>query len=188
MNIFYEGFPQTVTVKEKEYSIITDFREWIRFIDMFKTDELTNQEKAYNALNWFADDIPDLGLHETAMEALTNFLTLQKLKQPGVNSSGSGSVKPLFSYELDAGFIYSGFLQCYGIDIMDIKYMHWWKFKMLFDGIDEKTEIKQRIMYRSINLNDIQDKKERQRIGKIQKQIALPSGILTDGEIANAFM
>ena len=41
--------------------------------------------------------------------------------------------------------------------------------------------------YRSIRLADIKDKKERNRIRKIQNAIALPSIELSDEAIANAF-
>ena len=58
---------------------------------------------------------------------------------------------------------------------------------MLFDGLSEDTEIKQRIMYRGINLSDIKDKDERKRISRIQKQIRLPMEELTDYDIGNAF-
>ena len=58
---------------------------------------------------------------------------------------------------------------------------------MLFDGLSEDTEIRQRIMYRGINLADIKDKEERKRIAKIQRSIQLPAEELTDYEIGNAF-
>ena len=51
--------------------------------------------------------------------------------------------------------------------------MHWWKFRILFDGLPEDTEIKQRMMYRGIDLRMIKSKDERSRIRKIQQSIAL---------------
>ena len=41
--------------------------------------------------------------------------------------------KQIYSYEFDADYIYSAFLQQYKIDLNSIKYMHWWKFKDLFE-------------------------------------------------------
>ena len=58
---------------------------------------------------------------------------------------------------------------------------------MLFDGLSEDTEIKQRIMYRGINLSEIKDKEEKKRISRIQNSIRLPMEELTDFEIGNAF-
>ena len=59
---------------------------------------------------------------------------------------------------------------------------------MLFSGLSEGTEIKQRIMYRSVDLSEIKDKEERKRIAKIQQAIRLPDAELTDYDIGNAFM
>ena len=56
-----------------------------------------------------------------------------------------------------------------------------------FDGLSEDTEIKQRIMYRGIDLSDIKDKDERKRIAKIQRRIQLPAEALSDYDIGNAF-
>ena len=58
---------------------------------------------------------------------------------------------------------------------------------MLFDGLPDDTEIKKRIMYRGLNLNEIKDRKERKRIEKIQNQIRLPDDELSDYDIGDAF-
>ena len=94
-----------------------------------------------------------------------------------------------FSYTEDAECIYCAFLQCYGIELDTVTYMHWWKFKILFEGLPENTEIKQRILNRTINLNEVKDKEERKRIRKIKKQIALHSTgrIPGDYEIGDMF-
>ena len=49
---------------------------------------------------------------------------------------------------------------------------------MLFDGLSEKNEIKQRIHYRGINLSSIKDKEERKRIRRIQNSIRLPQEVV----------
>ena len=58
---------------------------------------------------------------------------------------------------------------------------------MLFDGLSEDTEIRQRIMYRGIDLKTVKDKDERKRIQRIQSSIALPEQALTDYDIGNVF-
>lgn len=65
--------------------------------------------------------------------------------------------------------------------------MHWWKFQMLIDGMNEDCELKKRMGYRSIDLNQIKDKEERERIRKIQKQIAIIDYEVTSEEIGDAF-
>ena len=57
----------------------------------------------------------------------------------------------------------------------------------LFDGLSDDTEIKQRIMYRSLDLSTIKDKDERKRIQKIQRSIQLPQEALSDYDIGDMF-
>lgn len=93
-------------------------------------------------------------------------------------------------FEQDAECIYSAFREVYGINLQTIPYMHWWEFQTLFAGLPEKTEIKQRIMYRSIDLRTIKDKDERKRIKKIQEIVALKKKNrrkMTDYEIGEMF-
>ena len=190
MNFFYEELPNTVNVKGENIKVITDFREYIRLLDMLKDQELDALQKFAIIQQYFLDDVV---ADEEAISALSRFIVMD------ANCAGVGDVcdyeepiggqkKNLFSYSIDYPYILSGFLKDYGIDLIDIKYMHWWKFRMLFDGLSDDTEIKQRIMYRSVDLSEIKDEEERKRIKKIQKSIQLPSESLTDYDIGNAFM
>ncbi|MFR3046115.1 MAG: Gp15 family bacteriophage protein [Veillonella parvula] len=72
--------------------------------------------------------------------------------------------EPVFSYTEDASCIFAAFLEYYGIDLERVRYMHWWKFLILFEGLPEQAEIKQRMMYRKADLNSIKDKEERKRV------------------------
>lgn len=190
MNFFYEELPDTVNVGGERIKIITDFREYIKLLDMLKDQELDFVQKFVIIRQYFLDDV-DVG--EEAVSALSGFITMNLNGTEVAEKDGCGSLqekpkKNLFSYSIDYPYILSGFLRDYGIDLIDIKYMHWWKFRMLFDGLSDDTEIKQRIMYRSVDLSEIKDKEEEKRIKKIQKSIQLPSESLTDYDIGNAFV
>ena len=190
MNLFYEEYPKALEVHGEFYPIITDFREYIRLLDMLKCKELNEIQRIMILGEYFLTDISI----DQAIHALTGFVTMD-LKEKENNSDseeeGEGQEetekKNLFSYEIDYPYILSGFLRDYGIDLETVEYLHWWKFRMLFDGLSDDTEIKQRIMYRGINLSDIKDRDERKRILKIQRSIQLPAEELTDYEIGHAF-
>lgn len=188
MNLFYEAFPDVVNIRGEDVPIITDFREYIRLLDMLKCDELNALQKMNILSEYFLTVIP---VDDEAVSALTAFVTMEAPDSSDKEDEAEQEQKPpqknLFSYEIDYPFILSGFLRDYGIDLETVGYLHWWKFRMLFDGLSEDTEIKQRIMYRGINLSDIKDKDERKRISQIQKKIQLPQEALTDYDIGNAF-
>ena len=187
MNFFYEAFPDSVRIRGEEVAIITDFREYIRLLDMLKCEELNDMQKTALLAQYFLDEIE---VDKEATSALTAFVVMDfDLDEDSEEDEPDqhGPNKNLFSYEIDYPFILSGFLRDYGIDLETVEYLHWWKFRMLFDGLSEDTEIKQRIMYRGIDLSDIKDKDERKRIAKIQRRIQLPAEALSDYDIGNAF-
>lgn len=185
MNLFYEKFPDSIEISGQKIRIVTDFREYIKLFDMLKDDELSERDKICILCEYFLDDVPD---PEEAIEQLCLFVAMKAEKNKEEPESGDpGRCKPLFSYSIDFPYILSGFLRDYHIDLCETKYMHWWKFRMLFDGLSEDTEIKQRIMYRSIDLNTVKDKEERKRIRKIQSAIYLPEEMLSDYEIGEIF-
>lgn len=190
MNFFYEDLPRTVHVHGEEIPIITDFREYIRLLDMLKCEELNAMQRLTLLTQYFLYEIE---VDKEAISALTEFVVMdfdswQKgNEEDGIEPDRHGSNKNLYSYEMDYPFILSGFMRDYRIDLESVEYLHWWKFRMLFDGLSEDTEIKQRIMYRSIDLSDIKDKDERKRISRIQRRIQLPQESITDYDIGNAF-
>lgn len=191
MNLFYEEYPKVLEVHGEFYPIITDFGEYIRLLDMLKCKELNEIQRIMILGKYF---LTDISIDQEAIHALTGFVTMD-LKEKENNSDseeeGEGQEetekKNLFSYEIDYPYILSGFLRDYGIDLETVEYLHWWKFRMLFNGLSDDTEIKQRIMYRGINLSDIKDRDERKRILNIQRSIQLPAEELTDYEIGHAF-
>ena len=60
MNLFYEDLPDSIEVLGKKVRIITDFREYIKLLDMINDDELSKAEKLYLLKGYFLDEIPDL--------------------------------------------------------------------------------------------------------------------------------
>lgn len=187
MNLFYEDFPNAITVEGRDIPIVTDFREYVRLMDMLKDDSLNSSEKRYFLEQYFLVPPDDF---EKAMDSLTDFIVMKtdcKSEYEVKDNEDAESKKELYSFEYDYPFIFSAFLSEYGINIRTIKYMHWWNFRLLFDGLSEKTEIKQRIMYRSIDLSTIKNKDERERIRKIQNAIQLPQNEVSDYDIGDAF-
>lgn len=192
MNLFYEKCPNSININGKEIGIVTDFREIIRLIDMLKDATLSPNVKIHFIGQYFYERPDNLSL---AIEELTAFIAMEQFRDREDKtvqleteiSEDELQEKNLFSFEVDYPYIFSAFLHDYGINIRTIQYMHWWEFRMLFDGLSEDTEIKQRIMYRNIDPGTIKDRDERRRIEKIQRAIALPDSALSDYDIGEAF-
>lgn len=192
MNVFYESLPDHITVDGADYQVITDYREWIRFSDMLKS-EIPVALKIKFLSEMFLDSVPNVyteeGL-EDAIDGITAFLTMRGMDFPSeAMPSGAEEGQKAIYYDYDAPCIISAFLRDYGIDLLTIPYLHWWKFRMLLDGLEEKSQIKERIYYRTVDVRDIKDKEERKRIQRIRRLITLPDEeYVSDGGIGNAFV
>ena len=191
INPLYQPFPESVMINGKAYRIITDFREYIKLLELLNDDDVSAEEKYVLIMQWFLD-VPDEPFRD-CITALADFITMKEQnpkREEDEEDEESGEEekgKQIISYALDAQYILSGFLECYGIDLSTIPYMHWWKFQMLIHGMNENCELKKRMSYRSIDPNKIKDKDERERIRKIQRQIAITDQKVDDIEIGNVF-
>lgn len=198
MNVFYEDLPDTLEINGKTYSIITDFREWLRFSDMLKSD-IPPELKLEFLADIFLEDVPRLYSErdiEVVMDAITSFLSLADLEfhdlqfdeQEKEAAEEEEPIKRAIYYEQDAPYIISAFLREYQIDLLSVKYLHWWKFRMLLDGLSEESQIKKRIYWRTCDVSKM-DKKERMEILRIRRSITIPEEeYVRDEDVGNAFM
>nr|WP_296099306.1 Gp15 family bacteriophage protein [uncultured Mediterraneibacter sp.] len=202
MNVFYEELPESLEINGREYPVITDFREWIRFSDMLKSD-IPPEFKLEFLSEMFLEKVPDLYTEdeiEEVMDAITSFLSLSGTEFPDISSDEANSeeeseeveyeeqrAKKAIYYEQDAPYIISAFRREYQIDLLSVPYMHWWEFRMLLDGLSEESQIKKRIYWRTCDVSKM-DKKERREILKIRRSITIPEEeYVSDEDIGNAF-
>lgn len=151
------------------YTINTDFRQGIKFELLMQDNKIDNKEKIILALNLFYADITD---YQQQLEDIVWFYSkgknIEKQQETKINS------KQIFSYEYDSDYIFSAFLEQYNIDLNNINYLHWWKFRALFNGLSEKTKLMEIMSYRAIDLSKISDEKERKRYAKLKEIYKLP--------------
>ena len=62
----------------------------------------------------------------------------------------------------------------YNIDLQDIEYLHWWKFKALFKALNVNNKIVKIMEYRSIDLSKIKDKSQKDFYKKMKKIYEIP--------------
>lgn len=165
MDPFFDAYPKELEVSGKLYRIRTDFRAVLKVMH-----EVRDAEEPFarlSAVLWLYRDIPDDA--EAAVRAATDFIAGGRTKC----GAGSAERKRTFSYEKDATFIVGDFLRFYRIDLTSCRYLHWWKFQMLLEGLPDDSGTKTRIGYRSINTGKIKNREERERIRRIQRRISL---------------
>ena len=90
MNLFYEEYPKALEVHGEFYPIITDFREYIRLLDMLKCKELNEIQRIMILGEYF---LTDISIDQEAIHALTGFVTMdlkEKENNQIVKKKGKG--------------------------------------------------------------------------------------------------
>lgn len=165
-NLLLDKLPQ---ITPSGLKIRTDFRECIKFEILMQDNNISEKEKINLALNLFYYDYID-----NVEEALNDILWFYSCNSKKENKQGKESNnKQIYSYVFDDKYIYSAFMQQYNIDL-NKGYIHWWKFKALFQGLNENTQIVKIMGYRSMDISKIKDKEEKARYKKLQTIYALP--------------
>lgn len=185
-NLLIDTLPDTVMVDGREFSIRSDFRISVMFELLIGDGELSQKQKLRNTLELYYEEIPDN--HEEAIEQVLTFYACGKQRKNSGSSSekSKGFKSPIYSFEYDDGLIFSAFYDQYGIDLNEIEYLHWWKFKAMFDALKSDNEIVKIMSYRATDLNSIKDKAERRRIAKLQAIHAIPNNMSYEDKVSAA--
>lgn len=147
MDLTKKVLPNTVVVGGRTFSIYTDFRLWMRFeIGVSKIKRGQTIDISY----LFKNEMP-VYCNITELYAFSRPISIL----PRTIHHNSAIV---IDYELDADLIYAAFLGQYGIDLIDVKELHWHKFLALLKGLNDSTVMSRVMGYRSYEKrNDSKD-------------------------------
>lgn len=184
MNIITDKLPESVGKNGRQYPVRTDFKVWLKFYEIMKDNKKSPAEKFTEAVLCCFDSakcksLPDS--YEETMSLLFDFFA-------GV-PKGEKQNKPkekVFDFSEDAEYIFASFFSEYGIDISE-KSMHWYKFLALLAGLSESSPLKKAVMWRGVNLTEIEDPKRRNYCRKMKEFYRLNGGdaaVLDEGDIA----
>lgn len=170
-------YPEYIKVNNKEYKINTDFRIAIKCNEIAQNDKIRDYERALAIIYiLFGDEAiedakqnPDL--YEKFLKAAIKYLSCGK--EPEKNQE-----KPDMDYIEDEGFIKSSFQYDYKYDPYEMDHVHWYKY---FNDLNNLSNsefgnccVLNRVRnLRNMNLSEIKDIKERERIRKAQERFAL---------------
>lgn len=158
--------PMTVRIDGAEIPIRTDFRISIEFELLMQDDMLSDEEKLIKTLGLYYKSIPD-----NISQALEQCLWFYSC---GKTEKKKKSVKTLYRFDVDADYIYSAFLYQYKIDILELPYMHWWKFRALFQGLSEENEFTKIVGYRAIEISSKMSSEQKRFYKKMKEQYKIP--------------
>ena len=173
VNILIDELPKKVG----NVDINSDFRISILFELLMQDNELSEEEKVEQALILYYPNLKEITNYKEAIENIIWFYKCGKeevKENVDEESNMKNRQKQIYSYEFDAEYIYSAFMEQYNIDLNNISYLHWWKFKALFNSLNENVLFSKIMGYRAMNISKIKDKEMRKHYKKMQKLYALP--------------
>lgn len=176
MNILIDKLPTEM----EGLKLNTDFRTSILFELLMQDKDISNQDKAALAINLYFNKQPTSCEEMKKMtKAIIWFYSCGNKKQELKENNQKEEIvkkekkkKQIYSFEQDDFLIYSAFMEQYHIDLNEVK-LHWWKFKAMFNGLNDDILFSKVMGYRSIDLSKIKDKKQREHYANLQKHWAL---------------
>lgn len=173
-NMLIDYLPETVEIEGKVYPIETNFRIFILFEMMMQEPELSDTEKAMRGLELVYPKVPDN--LTAAVDGLLWFYSCGKRwrEKKAESTEESSGLQMVYSFEYDDDYIYSAFLTQYHIDLQDVEYLHWWKFKALLRTLSSDLEFSKIMEYRSIDISSGMTKEQRDFYRRKKELYALP--------------
>lgn len=173
-NLLIDVIPTYVFIDGIKYDINFDFRTSILFELLMQDKSINDKEKIYLALELYYPVIP-----RNINEAIVQMLWFYRCGRDVVSSKGKGTgngkgATQIYSFEHDDDYIYSAFLDQYGIDLQLIYPLHWWKFKAMFKSLKGDNEIVKIMGYRSVDLSKIKDKEQKLYYKKMKELYKIP--------------
>ena len=176
MSILTEGLPDSVNVCGKEYKIHTDYRIWLKFESVIFDLQKNNFQKMTDAIIACIDKSKNKLLPENLQELIVALMDFHRCNEKAeIKKVNEKEIRkaPVFDFEEDAGYIYAAFLAQYGIDLIDIPYLHWFKFNALFRSLEDTNKIMKIMSWRDMDLSKIKDSEQRQVYRKLKETFAL---------------
>lgn len=184
-----------LVLDEDVYPMNISFNKVLKVIELINDDDIEELYKPYLALQIFTDvDFTQLLTPEQATAIFKMIfeehirvipakdtapvldLAGNPIKSKIRSKSQSEGTKRLFSLKYDAEYIYSSFLQAYGIDLIDAQNsLHWKKFNALLNGLPSDTKFAEVLKIRSYKPQKGDSKQYKESMRELKKEYALPN-------------
>lgn len=184
--LFLNEMPEMVRIGDREIAIESDFRVGVAFEQMIQDRELSDNEKVNTALAMYFGDVMFYD-RVKAVDALLWFYSCgrkDKAQEKPLNEVKDG--KKVFDFAADSKYLYSAFLDQYRVDLIDIDYLHWWRFNAMIAGLKSDCEFVKIVGYRSLDLGSIKNREMRARYARLQALYRLPDGRSKEEKVAFA--
>lgn len=158
-------YPKFIEIKGKKYPIDTDYRTALACFKAIYDNSITDTERTIAiVVLLLGKDFP-FDLIPDAIEKCAIYLRCGKKENQEESEID-------MDYFQDRKYIVPSFSSCYQINIDEEK-MHWWKFNDYIESFKEDDVLSRVRAIRSADAYEIKDLKERDKLLKAKKEVAL---------------
>jgi len=152
-------FPLAVDIEGNLYYINADFKNILRIFEMLNDENIPENKKINKLSEWFFKScLPENIPRNTIADAFLDFLGMKKQNHDEQDIIEDEESERQFCYNFDAEEIYASFLSEYSIDLIDIDFLHWHKFKILLGNLSPECAFKKKIELRFMDLSSFHDR------------------------------
>lgn len=189
------GINDKISVNSNEYELNLEFSRVLRWYEMWKDIELSENDKVLYSIvlivkgKWdqvpvnlaeLCQIIPQDDLLPLSNEIIKRIAGNQ-IESTTVKRDIKGNIledeeKKWYEFEQDSGYIYSSFLMDYGMDLIEErekKSLHWDKFNHLLAGLSDNTKFKNVIKIRMMEYPEKATQEEIENIRQAKLAVAL---------------
>lgn len=170
----FKTLPDSVEIGGIEYKLNTDFRIGIKAESVLTDKTRPEESKVEEMIRLYFPVCPPWQYGKEIVSAIIWFYTGEDVESNKKRRSMDGEEKRHFSFEHDSALVFSAFYQQYGVDLSEIEYMHWWKFKAMFASLSEETQLVKVIQYRATKITSKMPKETADFYRKMKRLYALP--------------
>lgn len=165
------NYPKYAQIEDRVYEINTDFKVAIRCNEVAEDTSIDDYERALAIIYLL---FGEKGLRSNDKDKL---LEKAKYYLSCGKEISKNNEEPDMDYIEDYSYIKTSFRSDYGIKL-DEENIHWWEFNELMNGLSNSELgdccVLNRIRnLRNLDLKEISDKKERDKLAKAKEQVAL---------------
>lgn len=164
-------YPTKIEANGRIYDINTDYQIALDCFKAIEDDAINDTERALAIITLLLGKNVNANDYEICLEKCAVYLRCGKKENDDIDKAD-------MDYFQDETYIRASIRQCYHLNLNKEKYIHWWEYNELIEGLTEETVLNKRRELRNLDLNEIQDEKYRKELKKAQEKIALKKKII----------
>ena len=192
-----------LVIDDEEFPLNLSFDNVLRLFEMWRDEDVPEFVKPHFGIRILTgetlEDFTVEEMSEVFNEVFEEHISLSAVEDNHVEydlagnpmkttaSSGKQEQAP-YDIRFDGDYIYSSFLQAYGIDLFDVQgQLHWRKFNALLSGLPEGTKLMEVIKIRKWKPQKGDSSEYKEEMRRLQKDYALPYEVIEEEEYEEEF-